>query len=125
MVAITGGGKKKEKMADLYSTLHEQLHDRFIFPQVEEAKKTVAGGGTVEFAGVSIGPSGVTIKKGMMKKEPVDLDWEDVVFGYVDGGAIINSKLNPKDSMHIDAGKLHARHLYAFMHDKLKKEIEA
>lgn len=121
MVALTGKASKKKKMADLYDLLHNEIQERFTLPRANEILGKVSAGETVEIAKVSVAPEGVTIKKGMMKKEDLFLPWSNVRLAYVEGGLRIESGENEKDFMFVQAGYPDARALYAVLENKVRQ----
>jgi len=116
-VAMTGKKKKKQMFAELYDMILEGFYQYKIKPDTEENLEKIKAGETVELDKTKVSAKGVTIMKGLIKKEPCFIAMEDLELSYPagSGGMRIASKVNKKDAVLISFETQKARHIDALL----------
>jgi hypothetical protein len=103
IVSLLGSKKRKAMMAELYAMLHEGFTAHLVEPKAQELVAQIRDGETVTLQGCEVSKQGVTIQKGMMKKEQVLIQARDVELSSRagSGGFDIGSSRDSKCRMYI------------------------
>lgn len=103
IVSLVGSKKKKEMFAEIYALLERGFTTKLLNPMVANLKAKVDAGETVNLCKCEVNNSGITIQKGMLKKEAVHIPWEEVELSSPEGSGnlVITSSANKKDTMAI------------------------
>lgn len=101
VVPITGSKKKKALFAEIYAALATAFHAKVVVPRAQAELEKIQSGQTVELAKCKVSKSGIEIRKGMVKKTPVFVEWNDVTLAHIEGqgGVQIASLKERKDTM--------------------------
>lgn len=103
VVPITGSKQKKILLEDVYDTLSTGFMEKIIQPRTEEALDKIKSGQTLTLAKCKVNSSGIEILKGLLKKEPTFIPWNQVDLDYPaeSGGYLLSSDQDPKKGMMI------------------------
>ena len=118
IVSLFGSKKKKAMMAELYGMLHEGFTTHHIEPKARELVAKIRAGETVTLQGCEVSQQGVTIEKGLVKKERIAIPAADVELRSRpgSGGFDISSAKEPKSAMYIAfQGGVESRFLLAVL----------
>ncbi len=103
MVALVTAKKAKKQMfEEIYHTIDQGFKEKVIAPRAKEIAAKISNGESVTLGKCILSIKGIEIRKGLVKKEPVLIPWEDVVVSPPQQGAyFISSAKDKKDSMSI------------------------
>ncbi len=103
VVLATGKKSKKQMFEEIYWAMDQGFKEKVVAPRAKEMAEKIGMGESFEVGKCKLSIKGIEIRKGLIKKEPAFIPWEDVVLNPPNQGAYaISSAQNKKTAMYIN-----------------------
>lgn len=124
IVSLMGSKKKKQMFAEIYEMALIGFEEHLVKPKVVGLLNEIELGKELELEKAQLSREGISITKGMMKKEKIFIPIEDVMLNYPEGtgGFRVISKKNSKDFQHFPYGGADSRYLLAILQNLVKEQ---
>ena len=102
VVLATGKKSKKQMFEEIYWAMDRGFKEKVVGPRAKEMAEKIGMGESFTVGKCQLSIKGIEIRKGLIKKEPAFIPWEDVVLNPpAEGAYSISSAQNKKTAMYI------------------------